>query len=128
MKNSIASFSWQFLSNLIGFILKLILNKRIVEVRSTNIANIYIVSGKFNGVSLGSYIFLNEKYPDIETVIKHELGHTRQSMMLGPLYLFVVGIPSASMNLMTRWGWLKPENYYKRWPENWADRLGGVDR
>jgi len=29
---------------------------------------------------------------------------------------------------MTVWKILKNENYYKRWPENWADALGKVQR
>jgi hypothetical protein len=32
------------------------------------------------------------------------------------------------MNLMTLWGILDAEKYYQRWPESWADKLGGVNR
>ena len=70
-------------------------------------------------------------------LIKHEQGHCRQSVMLGPLYLVVVGIPSALLNALTRlqssrYDLLKRIgheaywNYYKVYPERWADRLGGV--
>jgi hypothetical protein len=48
--------------------------------------------------------------------------------MLGPLYLFIVGIPSVTMNMLTKAKILKRENYYKRWPETWADKLGKVKR
>lgn len=58
-------------------------------------------------MSLGQYIFLtNNPYPyvtedqDIEKVYQkilvHEYGHSIQSLILGPLYLIVIGIPSYS--------------------------------
>ena len=45
----------------------------------------------------GAFIFIDtgaegEEYK--KTVSVHEYGHTIQSLILGPLYLFVVGIPS----------------------------------
>ena len=44
-------------------------------------------------VTLGNYVFvgLNSEY---RKTVKHELGHTIQSKILGPLYLIVIGIPS----------------------------------
>lgn len=36
----------------------------------------------------------------LQTLLVHEYGHTIQSMILGPLYLIVIGIPS------TLWGFL----------------------
>lgn len=76
-----------------------------------------------NGVSLGTIIIISELH--CETVLKHEYGHCRQSLYFGWLYLIIIGIPSGGMNLLTRLKILKPENYYKRWPETWADGLGG---
>jgi hypothetical protein len=69
-----------------------------------------------------------------ETTVRHELGHSLQSRYLGPLYLFVVGIPSIYGNLVNRGkhrNWTASEKalwYYNRFPENWADKLGGVKR
>ena len=44
-------------------------------------------------ITLGNYVFvgLNSEY---RLTVKHELGHTIQSKILGPLYLIVIGIPS----------------------------------
>ena len=78
------------------------------------------------GISLGKYIIISER-ASLQT-LNHEYGHCLQSEQLGPLYLFVVGLPSITMNIMSRLGVLNDENYYKRWPENWADELGGVVR
>lgn len=42
-----------------------------------------------SGITLGNYIIVNNiKH------LRHELGHTRQSKILGPLYLLVIGLPS----------------------------------
>ena len=57
----------------------------------------------------------------------HEYGHTVQSLILGPLYLIVIGMPS------TLWGFLpnlhkkrKDEqiSYFSFFTEGWANRLG----
>lgn len=79
-----------------------------------------------SGASLGRYIVLKPHHS--MTTIRHEYGHVRQSRMLGPLYLFVVGIPSAINNLRSRKDAKVYENYYNMYPENWADKLGGVTR
>ena len=79
------------------------------------------------GISLGKYIIVNQFARD--NTIYHELGHCRQSMYLGWLYLIVIGIPSIV------WAGLygtiiKPSanGYYKFFTEKWADRLGNVVR
>jgi len=87
----------------------------------------------FSGVSLGQYILL--PYNDMNT-IKHELGHSIQSVYLGWFYLLIIGIYSAIFcNLWDRVfhkNWNYGDRlywYYKtRWTEVWADRLGGVNR
>lgn len=47
-----------------------------------------------DGLSLGKYIFV----PDEESLTAHEYGHSRQSLILGPLYLPVVGLSSMIWN------------------------------
>jgi len=83
------------------------------------------------GISLGTIIILSTIH-NFKT-LKHEYGHTRQSLYFGWLYLVIIGIPSISMNICSyvlyKLGYPKcAKNYYKRWPENWADKLGGVER
>ena len=79
------------------------------------------------GVSLGEYIIIHQ-YCDDEETRKHELGHRRQSRMLGPLYLLIVGIPSVCLCLLSRKSKTISANYYQHFPENWANRLGGVKK
>lgn len=81
---------------------------------------------KSYGISLGTIIILSTGHN--HRVLKHEYGHCRQSMYFGWLYLLIIGLPSITMNILTRFKILKAENYYKRWPENWADKLGDVKR
>ncbi len=52
--------------------------------------------GDWGGVSLGMFIFVNHKRGEewSKPATVHEYGHTIQSLILGPLYLFVVGLPS----------------------------------
>ena len=84
-------------------------------------------------LSLGQYILISELwYPATDDryarLLAHEHGHSLQSLYLGPLYLILIGIPSLAMNLLSRKHILNPVNYYRRWPESWADKLGKVKR
>ena len=62
-----------------------------------------------------------------QRLLVHEYGHTIQSLLLGPLYFIIIGIPS------TLWGFLpllakkrKEEglSYFSFFTEKWANGLG----
>jgi hypothetical protein len=79
----------------------------------------------------GTVVFPAEMF----RTLSHEYGHCRQSRILGPLYLPVVGLASAVCNnlwsRLMHGGWSYEKQtawYYSRFPEKWADRLGGVER
>ena len=74
-------------------------------------------------VTLGNYVFvgLNSEYKE---TIKHELGHTIQSKILGPLYLIIIGIPSITYcGLRRMFPSLRKKNYYNFYTEKWANNL-----
>lgn len=74
-------------------------------------------------VTLGNYVFigLNSEYKE---TVKHELGHTIQSKILGPLYLIVIGIPSITYcGLRRMFPSLRKKNYYNFYTEKWANNL-----
>ena len=74
-------------------------------------------------VTLGNYVFvgLNSEYKE---TVKHELGHTIQSKILGPLYLIVIGIPSITYcGLRRLFPSLRKKNYYNFYTEKWANNL-----
>jgi hypothetical protein len=95
-----------------------------------------VVESKGTGISLGHIVFWsreNSRWHDLDFRNRaHELGHTKQSRMLGWLYLPLVGLPSISRAAyalvyreMTGRQW---SQYYAGYPESWTDRLGGVIR
>ena len=80
------------------------------------------------GISLGMFIFVEERINRQEYIQKHEDGHTIQSLILGPFYLLIVGIPSfAWANLP----YFEEKRRSKHIPyndfivEKIADKLGG---
>ena len=92
-------------------------------------------------VSLGRYIFLTEDplfyYPHLrekipkeeaaKQLLVHEYGHTVQSLILGPLYLFVIGLPSMLWSSLPRFQKRRRErkiSYYSAPFEKTANRFG----
>ena len=63
-----------------------------------------------------------------ERICVHEYGHTVQSLLFGPAYLLLVGLPSmlraARFNRMERRNIPAKEKYSAHWPENNANRMG----
>lgn len=119
-------YIWQLPQHLLGLLLCLALKSKIKETQKYEVSKVYWLSTKARwGVSLGQYIFLANVYTQL--TVRHEYGHSIQSKMLGPFYLLAVGIPSVIQNILSRIiGGKYAANYYNRYPENWANRLGGV--
>lgn len=64
---------------------------------------------------------------DYARVLVHEYGHTIQSVILGPLYLIVISIPSGLWCNLSQAAEYRRKNkvsYYAFYPEKWADHLG----
>lgn len=80
------------------------------------------------GISIGSKLIGNgPRFFDSEINRKHEQGHYYQSLILGPLYLGIVGLPS--LGHATIYDIFKPKYDYYSFPtESSADYLGGVKR
>ena len=117
-------FIWEILQNIIGLFLAFFYK---TDEKIEYKGRIIRYCKKFpGGISLGNYIFVGTKNPK---TIAHEYGHSIQSKWLGPLYLFIIGIPSII------WAGLygnvikySINGYYKFYTEKWADKLGKVDR
>ena len=93
-----------------------------------------------SSMSLGMFVFVTsepfftKKYEgkiskeDLsKRLLVHEYGHTIQSLILGPLYLIIIGIPS------TLWGFLYSNKrkleqipYGTFFTEKWANHLGEI--
>lgn len=77
------------------------------------------------GISLGLFVFVSGKAR--QGVVVHEYGHCIQSLMLGPLYLIAVGVPSyiwANLPALRKMRRETGRSYYSVYPENWANQLG----
>ena len=101
-------------------------------------------TGWAGGISLGMFIFVGETTKELdeayikkynkhydkaiqEAVRVHEYGHTIQSMLLGPLYLFVIGIPSiiwAKVPYFVNYRQKTGVKYCSLYCEKWANHLG----
>lgn len=94
----ILEYVWELPQNIIGIIWRSIKKEGIItkisnnDIESVN-ADAYLVKGS-GSVTLGRYIFIRQTYDDQSLTIKHECGHVKQSKILGPLYLLIIGIPS----------------------------------
>ena len=127
-------FLWELPQTVLGMLLYAILKKRNQIVGIERESHRIYLETQNTGVSLGLIVFwtpAGNRFWYLKNDCRmHEFGHARQSVRLGPLYLFLVGIPSMS-RVIYRWGYYRIkgkswEKYYFGFPENWADILGGV--
>ena len=121
----LALWIWQLPQNLLGLLLVTILRPE--DCYDLEGVKLCYASRMRGGISLGKYIIVRSVFRGMnDQTEKHELGHARQSRMLGPLYLIVIGLPSL---LWAAW-WNEGRNrsYYSFYTERWADYLGGVNR
>ncbi len=86
-----------------------------------------------DGVSLGLFAFVPKRSSKdmYEHLIRHEYGHCCQSMILGPLYLPLIGLPSIIWNITPILNSYRHKNrimYETFYTESWANRLGGTDQ
>ena len=126
---------WQFPQHIIAYVIILINCKSIKLMVSKDGISHYLVDRLFDSaISLGNYIFLDSDGNFSYKTIKHEFGHQKQSLMLGPLYLIIIGLPSIMGNILNRIKYkyfrrhYDPDFYYKQPWEAWADKLGDVER
>lgn len=87
--------------------------------------------GDWGGVSLGMFIFVNGKRPDIwkNEAKVHEYGHTIQSLIVGPLYMFVIALPSIIWCNSKKFIEMRQRgdaNYYDLYCESGANTLGAL--
>ena len=80
---------------------------------------------KTGSLGVGMFLFLGTNAD--EQVQVHEYGHSVQSLILGPLFLPVMGVPSFLWCNLPRCRKLRQEkgvSYYRFYPESTANRLG----
>lgn len=121
---------WQIPQVLVGLILLAWYHKSLKLIRTYRFVRVYACNMP-GGISLGYFAFIN-KYNCDEDSIKHEgIGHTKQSRILGPFYLLVIGLPSilhAGLNNIIGCCEKHKEGYYHFYTEKWADKIAGIKR
>lgn len=114
---------WGFPQNLIGLILFCIHRKKPHGFYHGAITTDWEISGS---LGLGMFLFLG-KSARAEEVRVHEFGHSVQSLILGPLFLPVMGIPSflwCNLPVCQKLRREKGISYYVFYPEKSANFLG----
>ena len=114
-------WTWGFPQSLVGLIIYLLNRDKPHETYRG-----CIVTHWDNGGSLGvgMFLFLGCDDPRVRV---HEFGHSVQSLILGPLFLPIMGIPSflwANLKPCRKLRKEKGVSYYKFYPERNANRLG----
>ena len=127
--------TWGILQTIVGFVLFL---THIKEKHYSYHGAIVTVWESSVSISLGLFVFVSrvsfytKKFEEqlseqeiYDRTLVHEYGHTIQSLILGPLYLFIIGISSSL------WGFLfakmrreKQIPYGAFFSEKWANALG----
>ena len=126
-------YLWQLPQNLLGIVLLAIYGWHYsFELKGNNhraaSSWVHLSKRMRGGISLGRYIILSDLYERDPVAWYHERGHSIQSMMLGPLYLLIIGLPSLLHAAFYRYDQANPNRYYRFYTERWADKLGDVKR
>ena len=80
---------------------------------------------RYDSLGMGMFLFLGKR--EDRQVLVHEYGHAVQSLILGPLFLPIMGFPSflwAGLPCCRRLRKRKNISYYAFYPERNANRLG----
>ena len=120
----LCQWTWGILQTLLGFAVFLVC----VRDRHYSYHDAVVTEWKStSGLSLGMFVFVPRDTSS--RLLRHEYGHTIQSLILGPLYLLVIGVPSflwASLPVCRKRRREKGISYYSFYPERWADKMGKV--
>ena len=104
---------WQLPQVLLGFLLSRGADKK----RSGSI--VYYQWKRRGSISLGPFLIV-----DSPASLDHERAHSRQSLILGPLYLIVIGLPSLIWCVLYSYTGLKDRvDYCSFYTEAWAERI-----
>lgn len=124
----ILQWSWGIIQNVVGFCVFLANIRRRHFWYKGAIATIW--KSRRGSLGLGMFIFLSENAMTDERrefTLMHEYGHTMQSIILGPLFLPVIGLPSllwAGLPVFRKYREKRSVSYYWLYTERWANYLG----
>lgn len=126
---TVLQLSWGIVQNFLGIILWTVLSVVNPKRKRGYYHGAVLTHWKFKfSMGLGMFIFYgHEGTEEASEVLVHEYGHTIQSIILGPLFMLVIGIPSCVWAFTPVFGKWRKEGKYKYtdfYPEYWANKLG----
>ena len=120
----ILQWTWGILQNIAGLAVFLVnIRKRHYFYKGCVVTE---WSNPAMSMGLGMFVFLGKNSVDDDDVLAHEYGHTIQSVILGPLFIFVIAFPSlfwANSHKMEKYRKRKGMSYYRFYPERWANHI-----
>lgn len=118
-------FLWQLPQHLIGMVLILLTQAHCTLEDRT----VYLAYARWfhnQSICLGDIIIIGQGSWGPFT-IRHEKMHQGQSHLLGPIYLFTIGVVSIIRTIYARLMKKSISWYYGSWPENWYVGEGSKD-
>jgi uncharacterized membrane protein (Fun14 family) len=124
-------FIWELPQNILAIAL-IIQHKGIISIENKKLSIIVRTKIDYNhrgcrAVSLGRIIIASDIYYKNSSIMNHEYGHALQSLLLGWLYLPIIGFFSYGNNFFWKSKWQGKKDYYALFPERWADVWGKTD-
>jgi len=125
----ILQWTWGIIQNIIGAIIWLVVKFTVRNGKTIMYRGAFLTPWKLkSSLGIGMFIFLGNWDSEYSRkVMVHEYGHTLQSIIVGPLFLFVIGIPSliwAGVPVFENMRRRGRFSYFDPYFENWANRLG----
>ena len=117
-------WTWGFPQNLLGLVIFLL---HWSKPHSKYHGCIVTHWGGTGSMGLGMFLFLGDT--NDPRILVHEFGHSIQSVLLGPLFLPVMGLPSflwCNLPACCRLRKQKAISYYSFYPESTANSLGAM--
>lgn len=122
---------WQLPQIIIGLIMLAIFRNKTTYTNPNNGVTVWNINCNhaFGNAcfSTGPMIITCCKDVDEDT-LKHETGHSAQSLRLSWLYHIIISIPSICLYWYRRIKKKDKEWYYDHFPENWCEKLAMTDR
>lgn len=116
-------WTWGIFQNLVGLVIFLVnIDRKHYWYHGAVVTEWRFKSGS---MGMGMFIFLSKNATEHTKI--HEYGHTVQSVILGPLFLPVIGLPSllwCGLPMMKCYRKRTGVSYYKFYPERWANYIG----
>ncbi len=126
---TLLQLTWAIPQNILGLLILLGLTIKNPKRNHFYYHGAIVTEWKFTfSCGCGMFIFYGHKdAKDAKEVLVHEYGHTLQSIVLGPLFMFIIAIPSMTWAFVPCFIKMRKEKnikYVDFYPESWANSWG----